>query len=440
MVPHHVIEATTRESYTYLINKYILPELGDMKLVELLPIDVREWIGRLQDLYGLNPPTIRLCKTVLDAALSTALNDRIVFLHAGKGVKTPPVARKAKRIITVPQFDAICAALEDETMRLLVETDIESGLRWGELTELRPKDIDFATGIVTVSRTVVHLRSKDLPEGPTFVVKSYPKDKEWRHVKLAPGVIGKLKAHIDTHRIGPDHLIFQMPSQDGPQRRRRPQTLPDPETLGHTEPNEKGRQYRHGTTSAYTAGRCRCVHCRDAIAAYRAERRAIGKDTPRQRRTVNTDGHIGNDYFRATVWAKALTAADLGFHVTPHGLRHAHASWLLAGGADLQVVKERLGHGSITTTEQYLHTLPGAHDSALAALDAIRAGSGAMASVSDSLNDPSVSMADDLAAMRRLLCDIRESVAVQHDPRTGLTCEPGCPEAHPRASEPGERT
>jgi hypothetical protein len=32
-------------------------------------------------------------------------------------------------------------------------------------------------------------------------------------------------------------------------------------------------------------------------------------------------------------------------------LRHAHASGLLAGGADIQVVKELLGHGSIRTTE-----------------------------------------------------------------------------------------
>ncbi|HUK72610.1 MAG TPA: tyrosine-type recombinase/integrase [Streptosporangiaceae bacterium] len=38
-----------------------------------------------------------------------------------------------------------------------------------------------------------------------------------------------------------------------------------------------------------------------------------------------------------------------------HDLRHAHASWLLAGGADLQVVKERLGHSSIATTAKSLH-------------------------------------------------------------------------------------
>ena len=45
-----------------------------------------------------------------------------------------------------------------------------------------------------------------------------------------------------------------------------------------------------------------------------------------------------------------------------HDLRHAHASWLLAGGADLQMVKDRLGHGSISTTEKYLHTLPDADE------------------------------------------------------------------------------
>ena len=43
-----------------------------------------------------------------------------------------------------------------------------------------------------------------------------------------------------------------------------------------------------------------------------------------------------------------------------------------AGGADLQMVKDRLGHGSISTTEKYLHTLPEADDLALDAFSKIR--------------------------------------------------------------------
>jgi integrase len=46
---------------------------------------------------------------------------------------------------------------------------------------------------------------------------------------------------------------------------------------------------------------------------------------------------------------------------------------LLAGGADLATVKERLGHSSILTTQGYIHTLPDdAEDVALGAFDKIR--------------------------------------------------------------------
>lgn len=76
--------------------------------------------------------------------------------------------------------------------------------------------------------------------------------------------------------------------------------------------------------------------------------------------------------FRTRVWLPALKAAGLSRAVRFHDIRAAHASWLLAGGADLQVVKERLGHRSITTTERYLGTLPDAGDRALAALRTTR--------------------------------------------------------------------
>jgi integrase/recombinase XerD len=45
--------------------------------------------------------------------------------------------------------------------------------------------------------------------------------------------------------------------------------------------------------------------------------------------------------------------------VSPHWFRHAHASHALQKGADLELVRETLGHDSIETTKTYLHTQPG---------------------------------------------------------------------------------
>ena len=148
--------------------------------------------------------------------------------------------------------------------------------------------------------------------------------------------------------------------------------LADPATLGLTRPNESGRRYRHGTLSAYSAGKCRCEHCRGAYASYRAQRRAAGQDQPRRPRAVQTDGHIPRGWFRPHIWLPAVEAAELPTPARVHGLRHAHASWLLAGGADLQVVKERLGHSSIVTTQKYLGTLDETDDTAIDALSKIR--------------------------------------------------------------------
>jgi site-specific recombinase XerD len=75
--------------------------------------------------------------------------------------------------------------------------------------------------------------------------------------------------------------------------------------------------------------------------------------------------------FRTGGWQPATVAAELP-GVRIHDLRHAHASWLLAGGADLKTVMDRLGHSQIQTTQKYLHALPGADDQALAAYQRTR--------------------------------------------------------------------
>jgi len=371
-LPNHVIELATRQNYTYYINRHLIPEFGLMPMIEILPADVREWVAKLRS-EDVSPAIIKYCKTILSAIFTTALNDQVTFLHPCKGVKTPAVAVRPRRIITAAQFELIYTALPDTEMRLLVELAIESGLRWGELTELRVGDLDLTSCILTVSRAVAELVVKRQADGKRFVVK-LPKDNEHRRLKLSRQIVMKLKEYVRDLGLGEDDLLFAIRDRGHKKPDLRP--VPDPDSLGMTEPNEKGRRYRHGTLSGYSAGPCRCRHCKDAYAVYRASRRAAGRDHPRGMRTVETDGHIPRSWFRDHVWNPALTATNLGFRVRVHDLRHAHASWLLAGGADLQVVKERLGHASISTTEKYLHTLPDADETALDALARIRSKSG----------------------------------------------------------------
>ncbi|GAA1579094.1 hypothetical protein GCM10009678_72150 [Actinomadura kijaniata] len=366
-LPNHRIEESTRQDYVYAINAHIMPFFGEMRLKDISSETVRNWITHLKE-RGVPAHRIRYCKTsILNAIFTTAVNDGILEYHPSRGVETDPVPEKPRKTITPEQFNLIYQALPDADAQLLIETDIESGLRWGELTELRVKDLDIPTRILTVSRAVVQLVRKHHPEGKRFLIKEYPKGKRWRRIKLSAQIVAKLKAHIEAEGLQPGDLLFA---------RHRPTPPPalqivTPENLTFEAAN--GRTYTHGTITAYNLGKCKCDRCRGAYATYRAKRRAKGKDNPRKPRTIDDDPHISASWFRKHCWYPARDAADLDWSPRIHDLRHAHASWLLAGGADLQVVKERLGHRKISTTERYLHTLPNADETALDALDKIRA-------------------------------------------------------------------
>lgn len=45
--------------------------------------------------------------------------------------------------------------------------------------------------------------------------------------------------------------------------------------------------------------------------------------------------------------------------ISPHVLRHSHASISLERGANIVQIQENLGHASLTTTQRYVHLAPG---------------------------------------------------------------------------------
>ncbi|MBI5163676.1 MAG: tyrosine recombinase [Magnetospirillum sp.] len=75
--------------------------------------------------------------------------------------------------------------------------------------------------------------------------------------------------------------------------------------------------------------------------------------------STGAQGHLTRSGF-ARILGRLADSAGIEYgRVSPHVLRHAFASHLLAHGADLRAVQQMLGHADIATTEIYTHVLDG---------------------------------------------------------------------------------
>lgn len=173
-LPSRHLEVSTRAAYRSYLDRHFIPFFGDRPMSSISPSTVQAWVTRASA-EGLSSRSLTKYHVMLHGIFKRAVRDRVILHNPCADTELPKVAPRKVRILTPEEFENLLAEIP-ERFTDLVRTDIETGLRWGELVALRPRHVDFLRRLLSVEETVVEVSKRNSPTGERMVFKPYPKN------------------------------------------------------------------------------------------------------------------------------------------------------------------------------------------------------------------------------------------------------------------------
>ncbi len=194
------LKPRTRAHYRKLLDEHLLPTFGPLPLASVTPLMVNEWHHQLAKRTG---PTYRahaysLLRTIYRTAIAEDETTTSPCRIRGAGS-----TKRAVKIepATLDQLATATAAMP-ERYRAMVLLASWCGLRFGELVELRRKDVDLKNGVLHIRRAVVRVDGRTIVGTPKSAAGV-------RDVAIPPHLLPVLRAHIADHAAwGRDGLLF----------------------------------------------------------------------------------------------------------------------------------------------------------------------------------------------------------------------------------------
>ncbi|HWE67499.1 MAG TPA: site-specific integrase, partial [Acidimicrobiales bacterium] len=188
------LRPTTLVQYEGIIDNWIVPKIGGIKVAALTPETVTKFTNALRTeksakgRSGLSIRSTQMAVGVLKAACAWALINGYLGRNPVQGVKRPKLQRTPMTSWSNEQAKAFLESTKDDRLSFAYWLMLARGLRRGELCGLRWEDVDLEGQVLRINRTRVTVEGR--------VIDSTPKTESGRRsIPLDASLVTILRKH-----------------------------------------------------------------------------------------------------------------------------------------------------------------------------------------------------------------------------------------------------